>query len=79
MKFVVFVKVNRDRIEEPEAPDLWLWEVRQFNPDAQGNAAEKAGPTIVHGSAPTDTAARLEAETAANMLAIEDVYVYQTP
>lgn len=78
MRFVIFVKVNKDRIEEPEAPDLFLWEVRQFQSDTTGSASEKAGPMIVHGEAPTNAAARSEAEAAAQLLATEDVYVYNT-
>jgi hypothetical protein len=79
MKFVIFVNVNKQRIEEPEAPDLFLWEVRSFNSEGTGGASEKAGPVLVHGSAATNAAARVEAEAAANLLATEDAYVYTTP
>lgn len=76
-RYVIVVKVDRENITaDGTAP--FVWEVRELRTDTTGTPEERSGPTIARGSAPTVAEAKVEAQNLAELLAVEDAYVYDT-
>ncbi len=77
-KYVVFIQVDRDSARDGSTPQF-AWDVREFLGGDGTSPAEKAGPSLVQGTAPTVAEAKTEAESWAVLFAQQTIYVYQTP
>ncbi len=75
-KFVIVIKVQQPVINGDGNP--YLWEVRELLTDGTGDALERSGPTLAQGGAMDITTAKHDAETWAEALANQGVYIYNT-
>lgn len=56
----------------------FTWQVREVISDSTGSVIERSGPTLSSGKSPTKVEAKHHAETEAERLAQEEIYVYNT-
>lgn len=81
MKFVIIVKVDRDLYTDGGLSGKYYWEVRELlkKGDSDVDLLERTGPMMARGVAVDNVTARSAAEAAADALASEAIYVYETP
>lgn len=77
-KYVIFINVDRSTAIDDGVAGF-IWDVREFvGSDSGGSPAEKSGPSLVQGTAPSLEEAKTEAEGWARLFAQETAYVFNT-
>ena len=74
-RYVIFIKTGRGEVVDGYGFD---WEVRELTGEQGQDISERSGPALLWGNSPTRAEAELAAETAAEALAQEAIYIYNT-
>lgn len=77
-RFAIFIKVQTEN-QLTFDRGTFLWEVRPLNKgvDDRSDISENTGPTLARGAAETSADAKAAAEAFVNLMAQEEVYVYE--